>query len=466
MLTHIHRSLILLLSASFLTDIAPPLSAKDQPSLALTILADKDLTAVLDLAKSAIASGFNAGDGYGEVWIRDFNTFMDLACAVHPKEVVREKLEVFFLFQGDDGNIADGYIPKAHASAGYSFILNDSAPDFAAHKNTVETDQESSLVQGVCSYVSATGDSDWLSSVINGRTVTQRLEDALRYVRTHRFSDQYGLVWGGTTADWGDVQPESEWGVVLDRNSHRAIDIYDNALYLIAIDAFLNVVRDLPDSTRQEWSAFRQRLAGNVRRHLWDANRHKFIPHIYLEDSPFPRDFDENQIYYHGGTAVAIEAGLLSPAEVKDAAAQMRRNVADAKAASIGLALYPPYPAGFFKNPCMAPYHYINGGDWTWFGGRMIQQLARYGFLSEAYQELKPMVDRVLHNQGFHEWYTRENEPRGSGTYRGAAGVLYNAIAMLRETAKEEANKSNENHAASNSSPAEERPSVHGLPDE
>ena len=39
------------------------------------------------------------------------------------------------------------------------------------------------------------------------------------------------------------------------------------------------------------------------------------------------------------------------------------------------------------------PYSYQNGGDWCWFGGRMIQQLARYGLIADAYQELKPMVD-------------------------------------------------------------------------
>jgi hypothetical protein len=39
-----------------------------------------------------------------------------------------------------------------------------------------------------------------------------------------------------------------------------------------------------------------------------------------------------------------------------------------------GLTISPPYPAGFFKNPSMVPYGYQNGGDWCWFGGRMIQQ--------------------------------------------------------------------------------------------
>jgi hypothetical protein len=85
----------------------------------------------------------------------------------------------------------------------------------------------------------------------------------------------------------------------------------------------------------------------------------------------------------------------------------------------------------------MRPYGYQNGGDWTWFGGRMIQELVRYGLIDEAYRELEPMIDRVIKNDGFYEWYTRSNKPRGSGTFRGSAGVLAKAILMLQEWADE-----------------------------
>lgn len=50
----------------------------------------------------------------------------------------------------------------------------------------------------------------------------------------------------------------------------------------------------------------KKQLITNIRKHLWDSQRQKFIPHIYLNGSPFPETFDENQVYYHGGTAVAI----------------------------------------------------------------------------------------------------------------------------------------------------------------
>ena len=122
---------------------------------------------------------------------------------------------------------------------------------------------------------------------------------------------------------------------------------------------------------------------------------------------------------------------MLSKEQVYDALQRMRENVRSANAATIGLTLYPPYPEGFFLNPSMHPYGYQNGGDWTWFGGRMIQQLILYGFVEEAYEEVLPMLERVVENDGFFEWYTPENEPRGSGTFRGSAGELYTVIGMF-----------------------------------
>ena len=412
-------------------------SEGDDMKLAKRILADERLGDVLARSRAILATGFNAGDGYGEVWIRDFATFIELSCEVYPKEKIKERLLLFFAFQGEDGNIIDGYIPKEKANVSYQYIQAASQPDYLGHKNTVETDQESSLIHGVSLYIEKTGDRSILTEVVDGKTVADRLEWAMEFLMTHRFAAEYGLLWGATTADWGDVQPEHEWGVVLDESSHRAIDIYDNALFIVAINDYLATVKPDADTVGQ-WAAIRDALKLNVRKHLWDTQRKKFIPHVYLEGSPFSEDLDEAEIYYHGGTAIAIQADLLSKDEVAHALERMVQNVKDSGAGSIGLTLYPTYPKGAFKNPGMAqPYSYQNGGDWTWFGGRMIQELVRYDLVEEAYRELGPMLDRVIKYDGFYEWYTVRNRPKGSGTFRGSAGVLGKAILMLQGWADE-----------------------------
>jgi len=45
------------------------------------------------------------------------------------------------------------------------------------------------------------------------------------------------------------------------------------------------------------------------------------------------------------------------------------------------------------------------------------------------------MVRRALDNGGFWEWYTRDNQPAGWGSFRGSAGALGRAIEKLQEWA-------------------------------
>jgi len=386
-------------------------------------------------ALEVMKAGFNAGDGYREVWIRDYNTFIQLAAQVNDKAILKENLLVFFRMQGEDGNILDGFTPIEKVGKGeYDFYYSKLEPRYAGHKNTVETDQESSLIQAVYKYIRLTGDSAILDEKVGDKKVGERLQWAADFILSQRFNRQYGLVIGATTADWGDVQPEHGWGVDLDANTHPAIDIYDNAMFLIALN---NLMEIIPDS-KARWEKIRNSIAQNCRKYLWDEQNQKFIPHLYLEKgSPFPKDFDENKIYYFGGTTIAIEAGLLSPKEIQTSLAEMIKRVKLAGAGSIGLTLYPPYPSGFFANKIMNPeYSYQNGGDWTWFGGRMIQQLIKNGLVEEAYEQMIPIVKRVRDNNGFFEWYSVDNKPRGSGTFRGEAGVLFTAITMFEEWAK------------------------------
>ena len=404
---------------------------KIDPALKKQITADTRLQTVSQKAETLIQTGLNAGDGYAEVWIRDLNTFIEPACKVGDVGKIREALLTFFKFQGADGNIVDGYVPRKDEQVNYDFIYSDLAPQFAAHKNTVETDQESSLIQAIAKYIDATGDKAFLQEQVANRTVEQRMADAMKFLLNERYSEKYGLLWGATTADWGDVQPEHEWGVRLDSSSHLCIDIYDNAMFAIALADYIRLTENAAE--KKYWQDIRAGIMANVRKHLWDTSKQKFIPHIYLAGSPFPADFDENAIHYHGGTAVAIEAGMLQKDEILTVYEQMQRNVQAAGAQSIGLTLYPVYPNGFFKNHGMHEYGYQNGGDWTWFGGRMVQQLIANGFYKEAYEAMSPMFDRVIKHNGFYEWLTPDGEPKASGMFRGSAGVLWKAIEMLEK---------------------------------
>lgn len=424
--------LILMGSVAFLSCT----TTNPQQQLAETILNDTTLHQVDSMARSIISQGFNAGSGYSQIWARDMNTFIEVACEETNQTDIRNAILLFFALQQPNDEMIDGYVLKPD----FTWYDNhpyyaDAAPDHVGFKNTVETDQESSLIQIVGKYIRKTGDTSILREDVAGRTVLERMDDMVDYLMRERYSDQYGLLFGAMTADWGDVQPNDDFGCDMNEFSSRAIDVYDNAMFLIALDYLQEMTDDA--SLLKKWKGIREQIAQHVRKHLWDAERKKFIPHLYIDPSPIPAGFDENQIHYHGGTAVAIEAGLLSKEEIAVVNAQMLENVRLSGMPSIGLTLYPTYPEGFFRGGMAKPYVYQNGGDWTWFGGRMIQQLVANGFVEEAYDEIRPMIDRVIKNQGFFEWYGMGGVPSGSGHFKGSAGVLAKAIEMMNDWAEE-----------------------------
>jgi len=421
-------TMLIALAISGISVAQEPLS-KHKPQ---TTLQPEVTDQVKTMAEALIKKGFTAGDGYGEVWIRDLNTFIELSCKVNDKPQIRKHLITFFQFQQPDGAILDGYIPSEKAGTEGKFYKSELAPEYLGHKNTVETDQETSLIQAVAKYIRSTGDKTILTDKIAGLTIKEQMERALDFLLKNRFDEKHGLLWGATTVDWGDVQPEHSWGVVIDENTHRAIDVYDNAMFLIAIKDLIDI-GDLNVAQINKWKKVYGNVRQNINKYLWDEKTQKYIPHIYLNGSPFPASFDESKIYYHGGTAVAIEAGLLTKKQVKEAYQKMQKNVQDANAATIGLTIYPVYPLGTFENKGMGPYSYQNGGDWTWFGGRMVSQLIRYNLLAEAKEALQPMLARVVKNNGFYEWYTPDNKPMGSSSFRGEAGVLWTAITALEK---------------------------------
>jgi len=404
--------------------------------LATQIKADKQLDTVYMEATTLLSKGFNAGDGYPQVWIRDFNTFIETSCKVYSRDSIRANLLTFLRLQQPNGEIVDGYVLKGHVTWNDPNIYT--SPNDVSHvgfKNTVETDQETSLIQAIAKYIRITGDKSILQEMIAGKTALQRLEISITYLLKNRYSNKYHLLTGATTQDWGDVQIEGGAVVDIDENTHWAIDIYDNSMFVIALNNMAGFYKAEKD--QKKWQQLKIITINSIRKHLWDSKQHKFIPHLYLYKSPFPASFDENKIYFHGGTAIAIEAGILSKNEIKLANHDMVRNVKLSGAPSIGLTLYPVYPENIYKNSSASkPYIYQNGGDWTWFGARMIQQLIKHGFIKEAYSELQPMLGRTIKDKGFYEWYSVDGKPNGSAAFKGSAGVLAKAIDELKAWAK------------------------------
>ena len=428
-----YRIILVLIVAAFSTCSC---QNNAESELAAKILADENLQQVDSMARQLMKKGFYAGSGYQMVWARDLNTFIELSCQEYDHAVIRENLLMFFHFQRENGELLDGYVPReAFNWDDPNTYDSETAPGHIGFKNTVETDQETSLIQAIHKYLVKTEDQSFLTEEVAGKTVYERLCLAVDYLLSERYSEQYGLITGATTFDWGDVQVEG--GVVVDVDSltHWSIDVYDNAMFAIALENMAGFTSSAEEKER--WSMMRTDILSNIRKHLWDGSNGKFIPHVYIDGSPFPKDFNENLIHYHGGTAVAIEAGVLNWEEIEIVLSHMKKNVELSGAPSIGLTLYPTYPEEVLGKNVSSPYEYQNGGDWTWFGGRMIQQLIAYDLVEEAYELAKPMMERVVANNGFYEWYKIDGTPAGSAEFKGSAGVLAKSIEMFYEWAKD-----------------------------
>ena len=407
-----------------------------ETELAISILSDSTLMKVDLMGRQLLSKGYNAGAGYREVWIRDFNTFIETVMDVVSQADVREALTVFFKLQQPNGEIVDGYVPSTSRFTDPVPYYSEADTMHIGFKNTVETDQETSLIQAVRKYIDKSGDHDFLTLDVAGETVYERLKRAVDYLMTEKYDARSGLITGALTADWGDVENDTVCCVDIGEGSTVTVDIYDNAMMVIALRDLKQMAPD--EQSKAEWQKMEEKFRKNIRRHLWDDKQKRFRPHLYPEGKLAEVYFDEERIYYHGGTAVAIGADLLSAEEVRKVNDDMLENVKQSGMPSIGLTMYPTYPQDFFPYNCgmKNPFNYQNGGDWTWFGGRMIQQLVRYDMVAEAYQEVRPMIDRVIVNGDFYEWYGKGNTPKGSSAYKGSAGVLCKAIKMLREWAE------------------------------
>lgn len=435
----------------------------DSKLLAKEILDDSRLQTIRSMALELLgSSNVTAGGEYHEVWIRDLNTFVETFLESGESAVQRSAIRSTLLkfYQGQDTpyDSDDGEPEFAQGS------IADHYDGDTFKKISVETDQETSLIQATSRYIQKTSDHGFLDEVVNGLSVRQRITNAFEFLFRDRQDPTTGLIFGGTTVDWGDVSTDVNDGIganLRKGESHIAIDIYDNAMLLLALKDYLEVLpKDAPD--RPRWESLITAHRGRVKDYLWDAQLAKFRPHLYpdndlgyltgspwLELDPHPfvdgTPFDETKMYFHGGTGIAILANLLSKDQIAWSVQLMRNNVSLSSAQSIGLTVYPPYPQNvwtslytIFRNG-LKPYYYQNGGDWTWFGARIVLGLVNEGFVREAYDELIPMLDRVIEHDGFYEWWHPNSQggmPVGDGDFRGSAGVLFTAIDALQKWAQ------------------------------
>jgi hypothetical protein len=394
--------------------------------------------------QGSAVKGFGAGTSYPQIWLRDSATIIPVSRFYYSREYLTSWLEEHLSYQRSDGQLYD-WIASGRASnfvggaplakEVYQATNNKTAENLvtiSADKNTTEADQESSAVDAAYQVFEITGDRNWLSKKIKGRTVIERLNLSLQFLLTNRFDSAHGLIRNAFTADWGDVSPvhPDQRAIYLDKQTPSVAGIYTNSLFYRAAKQLEELNLALAnESMAGYWRTKAAVIKENVNKHLWQADKGFYRIHLLLTPELLPDAVDDSNIFAMGGNAVAVLSGLANDAQARaifDVAASRQREYGLSTIAGV---LLPAYPKGFFKHPAAGEeYFYQNGGQWDWFAGRFLQAEFERGYSLRAYDQLVGVAKKAGDSNGLFEWNLKDGQGKGSGNYAGSAGALGGAI--------------------------------------
>lgn len=359
--------------------------------------------------------GFSAGSGYPQIWVRDASTTIPASRYFYPASYIHSWLDELLSYQSPDGSLPDWFDSRG-----------------VTDKNTVETDQETSAVQAGLQVTSLLGQ-EWPMKDIRGVRADERLARALEFVLKNRFDPGTGLIKGAHTADWGDVEMEDadQSAIYVGETTRWTADIYDQSMFYQAAKGLANWFEIAKDGNKAAlWNDRAARVRQNADKWLWQEDKGFYRVHIHAE--PWRHNFDEDGMFAMGGNAQAMISGLAGEPEEDKRRRIIEQAILRQKqfgVSTISGSLLPPYPKDFFRHPALDdPYEYQNGGQWDWFGGRLVLAMFESGFSREAREKLLEIARKNTTNGGLFEWDTKDGAGRGSDFYSGSAGSLARAL--------------------------------------
>jgi cellobiose phosphorylase len=356
--------------------------------------------------------GFFAGAGYPQIWVRDSATISPFSRYLFNDKYLTSWIIAHLSYQKSDGSIADNI--NAIGDLG---------------KNTVESDQETSLVHGAWLAANLRG-YDWLKTLVQGESIVKRLDKAITYLFKHKYDVNTQLITKAHTADWGDVSPDfaDQRAVDLHKDSCLVVGIYTQSMLFKAIKQLSFMYKKLGNSIKSEyWLKKSKQFKEQIQKQLWNKKQGFFRVHAHV-DCPPHLEFDEDNIFAMGGNSEAILSGLATQEQVKHIFNTAINRSKLFNMSTISGVLLPPYPKGFFRHPALDDYfEYQNGGQWDWFGGRLLLAMYQYNY-PDATSQLQKIANKAIKNQDIYEWDSVIGEGKGSKFYSGSAAVIGRAI--------------------------------------
>ncbi|MCK6623966.1 MAG: hypothetical protein L6R45_02180 [Anaerolineae bacterium] len=381
---------------------------------------------------SEIIHGFRPGKVYAEMYARDIAWGMETAQYYYPDEYLREPIEAYLRRQYTDSTISlDGDFGVVAGAGAIGGIIT---PQGRSNKQTITTDEETSLIHAAYLYYNLAYDTAWLQSQINGLTIIERLNRAADWVYRRRLDPDLQLIWRGHTTDWGDVKFEKGPGYT-DYNpaqDHLTASIYDQALAYMALIELAKMNAAVGNTEQADgWQSKAEALKDQTNALLWQGDKGFYLTHAHI--TPLEHPFDESSMVSIAN-ALAVYAGLTDFEQSQAIFHSLEEARVKAGVNKPGLSLYPFYPNQwpnlFFDYLGMGHGNYQNGGVWDWWGGVQIKAEFTNGFAEQGQIHLLQVAnDWQKHPGNIIEWHSStDSRHEGSHYYSAAAGTMGSAI--------------------------------------
>jgi hypothetical protein len=362
--------------------------------------------------RRGLIRGFSAGSAYPQIWLRDAATIIPASRFFYTLPYLKSWLIEHLDRQKTNGELQDWLDSRG-----------------TADKNTTETDQETSAVHAAIQIAGLIG-ADWLDERIGEKSLIDRLEKALSFVWEQRRDPGTGLIRGAHTVDWGDVEMEEpdQRAIYTGPGTHWTADIYDQSQFYRSARGVAALLRSKKkDVSARAWETRADGIRRLTDERLWQKELGFYRVHIHI--TPLRHDFDEDAMFAMGGNAEAIDSGLASADKARLIIGTAMTRQKKFGLSTISGALLPPYAKGVFKHPMVDdPYEYQNGGQWDWFGGKLVLSMFRHTGADKAEAALLEIARKADANNGFFEWDDPQGRGHGSPYYSGSAGSLARAL--------------------------------------
>lgn len=364
--------------------------------------------------------GFRAGKAYTEMYARHIPWQLDSAQYYYPDEYLREPIEAYLRRQYTSST--------PHPGAGA--IGGVFSPQGSVSKQTVTGDEETSLIHAAYLYYNLSYDTGWLNSLINNKTVIERLNLAADWLYTHKLHARHRLIWRGNSTDWGTIKAEGgpDYSTFNPTHDSQTISIYDQALAYAAFLELAQMNAAAGDNTRaDQWQARAEQLKREANALLWQADKGYYLSRAHVIS---PKHTVNEAEMVSISNALAVYAGLTDAQQNQTIFQNLEKARISAGAGKPGVAIYPYYPGYIFAHPKMGRGSYENGGIWDLWGGLQTKAEFLTGFSQIALTHLLQIANEWQNHPGnIIEWQSAtEAGPEGSHYFTAAAGTVGSAI--------------------------------------